>query len=56
MSNKERMLGTEAHRHRGKNFWFCCFGHDGWNRKLRVVKKRIERRRSNRSVRNEEEE
>jgi hypothetical protein len=48
-----RMLGTETRRHRGKNFWFCCWGHDGWNRKTRIIRKRIQRHREKDSVREE---
>lgn len=46
-----RMLGTETQHHRGKNFWYCCYGHDGWSRKMRIIRKRIMRRVENRSIR-----
>lgn len=49
-----KMLGASAQQHRGKNFWFCCWGHDGWNRKWKTLKKRIRRHREKDSVRNQE--
>lgn len=53
VSNFEPMLGKEAHRHRGKTFWYCCPGHDDWGRDTRIIRKRIERRRSNRETKKE---
>jgi len=50
----KKMLGKESHRHRGKNFWFCCIGHDGWNRTVRIIRKRIERHREKREWKQEE--
>lgn len=49
------MLGKEAHKHRGKNFWFCCIGHDGWNRATRLIRVRIEKRREKREWKKEVE-
>ena len=45
------MLLRCAAKDRGKHFWYCCDGHDAWNRKTRRVRKRIMRRKENERLR-----
>ena len=49
-----RMLGKAAQCDRGKNFWWCCWGHDGWNRSTRIIRKKRQRAIEKREVRNME--
>lgn len=56
-SGNTPMLGATTHYHRGKNFWYCCPGHDHYSKSWKDVHKRprraAERREWKREIDNE---